>query len=204
MPRLTIHWFSIDLPDDPTLEAYVWEALLRFSDVNWCDWIHVKTFSVNDVELWIHRFVWWMFWSADNTNRQPSLKLTIIVRNGTRRFLNLDGIIRASEQLGFDVSLWSPKWSTELKNFHRPHPRSALERWIPTTVGKQLWGGSGPGSGRNHEPTTADNGQPAPFWHCRVRGRLTGFHRCQHRSRDVPGGCGPLLRLEYFLDGWPS
>ena len=54
-------------------------------------------------------------------------------------------------------------------------------------------GGSGPGSGRNQEPTTPDNGQPAPFWSCRVQGRLGSFHRFRHRSRDVPGGCGPLL-----------
>ena len=146
-------------------------------------------------------------WSADNTNRQPSLKLTIIVRNGTRRFLNLDGIIRASEQLGFDVSLLSPKSSTELKKifwhlndtdvllgvhdyFHRPPPWNVGLWWRWESRSK---GGSGSGSGRNQEPTTPDNGHPAPFWGCRVRGLLSCFHRCQHRSRDVPGRCGPLL-----------
>ena len=59
-------------------------------------------------------------------------------------------------------------------------------------------GGSGPGSGRNQGPTTPDNGQPAPFWGRRVRGQVSIFFRCQHRSRDGHGGCGPLPRTLTF------
>ena len=63
-------------------------------------------------------------------------------------------------------------------------------------------GSSGTGSGRNIEPTTTDNGQPAPVRAWCVRGRLPIIHRCQDRPRDGHGGCGPLLRLiPMFLTG---
>lgn len=46
-------------------------------------------------------------------------RLTIIVRNGTRRFLNLDGIVTTAEELGFDVTLLIPDPTTELKHIFR-------------------------------------------------------------------------------------
>ena len=62
-------------------------------------------------------------------------------------------------------------------------------RWESSSMGAL-----GPVPGGTRSRPTPDNGQPAPFWGCRVRGRLAIFHRCQHRSRDGHGGCGPLLR----------
>lgn len=42
-------------------------------------------------------------------------KLSIIVRNGTRKFLNLGDIVTTAEELGFNVSLLSPDPTMELK-----------------------------------------------------------------------------------------
>jgi hypothetical protein len=46
-------------------------------------------------------------------------RLTIIVRNGTRRLLNLEEIVKTAEELGFNVSLLVPDPTTELKHIFR-------------------------------------------------------------------------------------
>ena len=53
----------------------------------------------------------------DDSSRQPQQqpRLTIVVRNGTRRFLNLDGIVEAAEDMGFNVTLLIPNPTMELK-----------------------------------------------------------------------------------------
>lgn len=42
-------------------------------------------------------------------------RLTIIVRSGTRVFLNLDAVVKVAEQIGYNVSLLKPDPTTELK-----------------------------------------------------------------------------------------
>ncbi|KAG0558667.1 hypothetical protein KC19_10G045000 [Ceratodon purpureus] len=57
--------------------------------------------------------------SAPPLGVSKSPSLTIIVRNGTRRFLNLDGIVKTAEQLGFNVNLLIPDPTMELKHIFR-------------------------------------------------------------------------------------
>lgn len=52
-------------------------------------------------------------------NAIPTPRLTIIVRNDTRKILNLDGIVKAAEELGFNVKLLIPDRYTELKHAYR-------------------------------------------------------------------------------------
>ena len=47
--------------------------------------------------------------------RDPRPRLTIVVRENTRRFMNLDKIVQLGGRLGFKVSLLQPRPDTELK-----------------------------------------------------------------------------------------
>lgn len=46
-------------------------------------------------------------------------RLTIIVRNDTRKILNLDGVVKTAEELGFNVELLIPDRYTEMKHVFR-------------------------------------------------------------------------------------
>ncbi|PKA62867.1 hypothetical protein AXF42_Ash018861 [Apostasia shenzhenica] len=55
--------------------------------------------------------------SAAAANRRP--KMVILVRNGSRRILNLRDVLLLCHRAGFDVELLNPKRSTELAEIHR-------------------------------------------------------------------------------------
>ena len=88
------------------------ETIKDFRDVLSHAYTPPLGFSSQEVQEEIGGYI-----SDNDSSRQPQQqpRLTIVVRNGTRRFLNLDGIVEAAEEMGFNVTLLIPDPTMELK-----------------------------------------------------------------------------------------